>query len=231
MRYPAGCSRAEPPHHPRGGWPVNVTRADDALPPATVDGVSDSSESATAKFCSVSVLFAGLVSGIAGALTLVGDGPGAGRANREPELAAESDRVDGRHVADDRLRRRPGTRSPRSVVAPHRRLILGRAGQRRGDLHAVNSQRIRRRRDACRRSGWSCRLRRRAAGCCPPGCAALPATPTCPRAASGGIRGAAPSSVPTPTIWPPALMPVARCSTQPDPDGSTVLRSVIVPLR
>src|SRR5687767_10751593 len=49
---------------PPGGVPVNVTRADEALPPATVDGVSDNAESATAKFSSVSVLFAGLVSGV-----------------------------------------------------------------------------------------------------------------------------------------------------------------------
>src|SRR5687768_15298321 len=47
---------------PFGGRLVSVTRADDALPPGTVDGVSVSADSATAQLSSIAVLFAELVS-------------------------------------------------------------------------------------------------------------------------------------------------------------------------
>src|SRR5437773_10376379 len=39
-----------------------------------------------------------------------------------------------------------------------------------------------------------------------------------------------PLIVPEPTIWPPSLMLDATVSTQPEPAGSSVLRSVIPPL-
>jgi len=48
----------------KGGMSVSVTRADEALPPAIVDGVRDSAESATAQFDSDTLLFALLGSGL-----------------------------------------------------------------------------------------------------------------------------------------------------------------------
>src|SRR5215203_1840453 len=51
---------------------------------------------------------------------------------------------------------------------------------------------------------------------------------------AGGVRRnprLTPLKVPTPTICPPELMALARCSTQPDPDGSNELRSVMAPFR
>ena len=60
-----------------GGRPVNVTRATDTLPPATVDGVRARFASATARFCSVSELFAWLGSGTSlAAVTLCEMSPG-----------------------------------------------------------------------------------------------------------------------------------------------------------